>query len=388
MTPRVANCRRSLTLLFVIYCLLLIVVWVPVWGAAVQMIRTQSIVLSVISAALLVSCAPSSREVVRIVGSSTVYPFSRTVSERYSVKSGHSAPVIEVTGTGAGFKRFCSGPGAADITNASRRIEPSEDALCRKNNVYPITEFMFGYDGIVVAISPGNPLRVLTLEQIYLALARDVPGADGVFTPNSYKKWSEIDPSLPDIPILVHGPPPTSGTRDAFVELAMNEGARAHPVLAELKASDPDTFKARAGAIREDGVWIDEGENDNAIIQIIRQSDNAIGVFGFSFYEQNHGIVEAVSLDGVAPDYQTISDQSYPLARSLYFYVDEKRARQRADVQEYINEFVSDAAIGDYGYLAEKGLIALPIEARAELRDEAMDLMELQVSSLGADDRT
>lgn len=342
-------------------------------------------ILAAFLAVLPASCARSAEEPVRIVGSSTVYPFSRTVAERFSIKSGRPAPVIEVTGTGAGFKRFCSGPGAADISNASRRIEPSEMELCRKNDVYPLVEFMFGYDGIVVAIAPENPLRNLTLQQVYLALARDIPGPDGGFVPNPYKRWSEVDPALPDIPIIVHGPPPTSGTRDAFVELAMDGGANQLPAMSALRVSDPDTFRARAGAIREDGVWIDEGENDNAIIQIVRQSRDAIGVFGFSFYEQNRSIISAIALGDVAPDFQTISDQSYPLARSLYFYTEEGPARDRADIQEYINEFASDAAIGDYGYLAEKGLIALPKEARMALREEALDLTELKVSSLASD---
>lgn len=352
------------------------------------MVRTQSIVLVMFLAAVLASCAPSGEEAVRIVGSSTVYPFSRTVAERFSIKSGRPAPVIEVTGTGAGFKRFCSGPGAADISNASRRIEPSEMELCRKNGVDPIAEFMFGYDGIVIAVAPDNPLHDLTLEQIYLALARDIPGDNGQFMPNPYRKWSQIAPSLPDIPILVHGPPPTSGTRDAFVELAMQGGARRYPAIADLKESDPELFKARSEALREDGIWIDEGENDNAIIQIIRQSDSAVGVFGFSFYEQNRSIISAIALGGISPDFQTISDQSYPLARSLYFYTDEERARQRQDIQEYINEFASDSAIGEFGYLAEKGLITLPPEKRKALREQARDLTEVKISAVLRDEPT
>jgi phosphate transport system substrate-binding protein len=349
------------------------------------MIRIRFFWLIILASGVLVSCAPSGREVVRIVGSSTVYPFSRTVSERFAIKSGYSAPVIEVTGTGAGFKRFCSGPGAADISNASRKIEAGELSKCQENGVFPIVEFMFGYDGIVVAVSPENPLRNLTLDQLYLALAREIPGPKGEWVSNPYQHWSEIDPSLPDIPILVHGPPPTSGTRDAFVELGMEGGAKQLPALGELKTRDPSLFKARAGGIREDGVWIDEGENDNAIIQIIRQSDYSIGIFGYSFYEQNTGIVKAVSLSGVEPDYASIARQDYPLARSLYFYSQEKSIRRRLDIQEYINEFVSEAAIGPYGYLAEKGLISLADPKRQALREQALDLTEMKISTLDQD---
>ena len=338
------------------------------------MIRTLTVLAVCFHAWAVSSCSPPERSAISIVGSSTVYPFSRTVAERYSIKSGGAAPVIEVTGTGAGFKRFCSRPGAADVSNASRRIKPSEAELCRKNGVGPVREFLFGYDGIVVAISPRNPLRSITLEQLYLGLARDVPGPDGDFAPNPYTRWSQIAPTLPDIPILVHGPPPTSGTRDAFVELAMHGGAEGVSAMQALKATDSKAFDARAGAIREDGRWIDEGENDNAIIQIIRQSDLAIGVFGFSFFDQNRDVVTGLALGGVGPDFDTIADQSYPLARSLFFYIDASRARSRPEVQEYVSEFASEAAIGEFGYLAEKGLIPLPQRERVEIRNRALKL--------------
>ncbi len=304
------------------------------------------------------------------------------------MKSGLPAPIIEVTGTGAGFKRFCSHPGAADISNASRQIKSSEVKLCSENGITIIEEFKFGYDGIVVATAPDNPLKSLTLRQLYVGLARDIPGPEGFFIPNPYSRWSEIDPSLPDIPILVHGPPPTSGTRDAFVELGMHGGAEALSELKSLKALKPDAFKARAGAIREDGRWIDEGENDNAIIQIIRQSDHAIGIFGFSFYEQNQDLVDGLALGEVVPSFGSIADQSYPLARSLFFYVDATHARSRHNVQEYINEFASEAAIGEFGYLAEKGLIAMPLEARKDVRRQALaltnSLVEAETNGEGA----
>lgn len=326
------------------------------------------VVSSIFLATCLTACSAPSEEVIRIVGSSTVYPFSRTVAERYAVKSGDRAPVIEVTGTGAGFKRFCGTPGAADMSNASRPVKASETQLCKDNGVNQVVEFMIGYDGIVAAVSPDNPLQSLTLEQFYLGLARDIPQKDGRFIKNPYSRWSEVDPSLPDIPILVHGPPPTSGTRDAFVELVMQAGASRHPVLAALKETDKAIFEARAGAIREDGVWIDEGENDNAIIQIIRQSDHSIGVFGFSFYDQNRDLVKGVALGGVEPEVASIADQSYPLARSLFVYSDAATLQARPDVREFLREFLSEAAIGEFGYLAEKGLIPLSIAQRQAMR--------------------
>ena len=327
----------------------------------------------VLSALLLQACGNSRNEPIRIVGSSTVFPFSRTVAERFSVKTGLSAPVIEVTGTGAGFKRFCSYPGAADISNASRRIKQSEIDLCAKNKIGDVVELQIGYDGIVLATSPDNPLKDLTLRHVYLALAREIPTEDG-FTLNSFETWSEIDSTLPDIPILVHGPPPTSGTRDAFVELAMEGGAKSLQSLTNLHSQDKHAFAARAGAIREDGVWIDEGENDNAIIQIIRQSDHAIGVFGFSFYDQNQDLVSGVSLSGIQPSFSSIKDRKYPLARSLFFYVSEEQAKVRPEIREFALEFVSEASIGEFGYLAEKGLIPLQLEGRQKMRNRGIEI--------------
>lgn len=334
--------------------------------------KTKSaFVLCVLIVSFLVSaCSKQTDQPIRIVGSSTVYPFSRTVAERYAIKSGERAPVIEVTGTGAGFKRFCTGPGAADVSNASRPIKNSETELCRSNEIVDIVEFTIGFDGVVAAVDYDNPLKTLTLKQFYLALARDIPDGNGGFVPNPHKRWSDVDPSLPDIRIEVHGPPPTSGTRDAFVELVMQVGAEELPELADLKKADEHIFEARAGAIREDGLWIDEGENDNAIIQIIRQSDEAIGVFGFSFYDQNQDLVKGVALHDVLPTALTIADHSYPLSRSLFFYSDAEILQKRPDVREYIREFLSEAAIGEFGYLAEKGLIPLSSEIRQNMRNK------------------
>jgi phosphate transport system substrate-binding protein len=307
------------------------------------------------AAALTAGCTEPS-ESVRIVGSSTVYPFSRTVAERTAAKFHQRSPIVEMTGTGGGIQQFCRGAGEIDIANASRPIKDSEIALCQANGVEAIG-FRIGYDGIVVAAAPSNPVKALTRAHIYRALAKDLPGQGG-FEPNPNRLWSDVDPALPAVEIEVHGPPPTSGTRDAFVELALEPGARAIPELAALEESDPAQFKARAGALREDGRWIDEGENDNAIIQLIRSSPTPIGVFGYSYFDQNRGVVAGVAIDGERASIDTIADGRYPLARSLYFYVDARRARPA--LANYVLEFMSEAALGPAGYLTEKGVVPLP----------------------------
>ena len=281
------------------------------------------------------------------------------------------APIIEMTGTGGGMQIFCAANSPIDIANASRAIKPSEVELCKSNGVTDVVEFKIGFDGIVIAASRDNPLVGLTLKQLYLGLAKDLP-SEGGFKPNAYERWNEVDPTLPPIPIEVHGPPPTSGTRDAFVELALEEGAHKHPALHDLAAADPDAFAARAGALREDGRWIDEGENDNAIIQIIRQSSSALGVFGYSFFDQNRAIIDGIAVNGAPPQFDAIAEGEYPLARSLYFYV----APGRADINvaNYTLEFMSESTVGPYGYLIDKGLIPLPESARREQRQKATKL--------------
>ena len=321
---------------------------------------------------------------VRISGSSTVFPFSRTVAEHYAAKFQARAPVIEMTGTGGGLQAFCGRDSAINIANASRSIKQSERDLCARNGVNDIIEFRIGHDGIVIAASRENPLSSLTLEQLYRGLAKDLPTANG-FAPNPHRRWSDVDPALPDIPIEVHGPPPTSGTRDAFVELALEAGARANPRLAALAETDHDAFAARAGAMREDGGWIDEGENDNAIIQIIRQSPYALGVFGYSFYDQNQAIIDGVAVDGAPPAFAAIAAGDYPLARSLYFYVDSTRADSR--VANFVLEFMSDSALGPFGYVAEKGLIPLPEEIRQTERSKAAALAA-RIAERGAGSRS
>ena len=331
-------------------------------------------IIAVALAAFTVSACSPPQDAVRISGSSTVFPFARTVAEHYAVKFDAPAPVIEMTGTGGGFQAFCAAGSAIDIANASRAIKKSERELCAGNGYEDVVQFRIGHDGIVIAASRENPLRSLTLDQIYRGLAKDLPAAGG-FAPNPHELWSDVDPSLPAIQIEAHGPPPTSGTRDAFVELALEAGARAHPALAALAEADPRAFAARAGALREDGRWIDEGENDNAIIQIIRQSSYALGVFGYSFYDQNRAIIDGVAVEGASPDFAAIADGEYPLARSLYFYTEPGRASR--EVAGYILEFTSESAVGPYGYVIEKGLIPLGRDKRREERRKAAALAAL-----------
>ena len=321
--------------------------------------------------ALLITACSSPDDAVRIAGSSTVFPFSRTVAEHYSVKFQTRAPIIEMTGTGGGFQAFCAANSSIDIANASRGIKQSERELCAKNGVDDVLEFRIGYDGIVIAASRENPLKRVSLEQLYKALAKDLPSSQG-FASNTYETWADVDASLPDIPIEVHGPPPTSGTRDAFVELALEAGAKYNSDLAALASSDKEAFAARAGALREDGRWIDEGENDNAIIQIIRASPYAIGVFGYSFYDQNRAFIDGVSIGEAQPEFEAIANGVYPLARSLFFYVNP--ARTDDNVANYVLEFMSEGAVGPYGYAIDKGLIPLPLESREIERRKALAL--------------
>ncbi|MFN7165038.1 MAG: substrate-binding domain-containing protein [Hyphomonas sp.] len=311
--------------------------------------------------AIPVAGAASADQKIKIVGSSTVAPFSRTIAERFGATSSFSTPIVESTGTGGGFKAFCAGVGPAQpsISNASRPIKDSERNLCVAAGVTSITEIPLGYDGIVVANAKDSLLYDLTKEELYLALAKDIPDGQGGFQPNPYKRWNEVSPNLPAKPILVLGPPPTSGTRDAFVELGMELGAAEIPQLAALKESDPEAFKVRAHTVRTDGAWVDSGENDSAIVQSLVKSPDAIGVLGFSFLEQNGDRVKGALLGGVEPTFENITNGQYGLARVMYFYVKDQNLALVPGLAEFVAESVSDGAAGEDGYLIEKGLIPL-----------------------------
>ena len=318
-----------------------------------------------------------SRTQIRIVGSSTVFPFSTAVAEQFGKTTKFKTPVIESTGSGGGMKLFCGGVGVQhpDITNASRRIKASEFEICTKNGV-TIIEVKIGFDGIVLANSKSSPPFKLTKKQIYQALAKEVP-VDGKMVPNPYKKWSDIDPSLPDARIEVLGPPPTSGTRDAFVELAMEGGAKTFDSLAALRKSDKKAFQAAAHAIREDGAYVEAGENDNLIVQKLQANPNAVGIFGFSFLDQNADRIQGALIDKVEPTFENIASGDYGISRSMFFYVKKEHVGVIPGIVEYVAEFTSDKASGDEGYLTDKGLIPLPAAERKKVRMSAMKLSPL-----------
>jgi phosphate transport system substrate-binding protein len=335
----------------------------------------KSLTLAVL-ATVAVAGAAQARDQIRIVGSSTVYPFSTRVAEEFGRTTGFKTPVIESTGTGGGFKLFCEGVGVAtaDISNASRAIKKSEVENCAKNGVKEITEVKIGYDGIVLANSKAAPRMNITLEQLYLALAKDVPDGKGGYKPNPNKTWSDVDPSLPKANIEVLGPPPTSGTRDAFAELAMEGGCNQIPVLADLKKTDEAKHRAVCQAIREDGAYIEAGENDVLIVRKLEANKNAFGIFGYSFLEQNSDKVQGSLINGVNDDYDNIASGKYPISRSLYFYVKKAHVGVIPGIKEFITEFTSDKAWGPEGYLADKGLIALPDAERQKWRKQALEL--------------
>ena len=320
------------------------------------------------------------RDNIQIVGSSTVFPFAAQVAENFAKTSNFQAPIVEATGSGGGLKLFCSGLGDKypDITNASRQIKQSEIDLCQKNGVTEIMEVLIGFDGIVLGHSIEVPPVALTLRQLFASLAAQVPDANGNLQPNPFTKWNDIDPALPDYDIKIYGPPPTSGTRDAFLELAMEIGAADYPSLKALKETDKNQFKAIAHSLREDGVFIEAGENDNLIINKLNADPQAFGIFGYSFLEENDDKVAAVGINGIYPEFEAIVDGDYGLARALYFYVKKQHIGTVAGINEYLEEFTSEKAWGEDGYLVDKGLIPLDDEARQVTAESVKKLETLQ----------
>ncbi len=327
--------------------------------------------------------AQSNRDYVYIVGSSTVYPFSTVVAERFGRSSSFKTPKVESTGSGGGLKLFCDGIGVSypDIANSSRAIKESEVSSCARNGVKEIIEVKIGYDGIVIANAVDSPDVELTSRILFLALAKQVPGeSDGTLVANPYTSWNEIDASLPAVRIEVLGPPPTSGTRDAFVELAMESGCRTVPQIRELEESDNDRFKAICHTMREDGLFVEAGENDNLIVQKLEANPAAFGIFGFSFLDQNAGKVKGLAVDGAAPTFDTIADGSYAISRPLYFYVKKAHVDVIPGLRGFLREFTSERAWGDDGYLSYRGLIPLPAKERAEMAASVMALTPLSVA--------
>lgn len=326
----------------------------------------------------MASPALAARDYISIVGSSTVYPFSTVVAEQFGKASGGKTPKIESTGTGGGFKLFCGGVGVdhPDISNASRAIKESEMKTCADNGVKEIVEVKIGYDGITLANAKSAPEFKVSRKDIFLALAKEVPDPTdpSKMIANPYKTWKDVNPELPANKIEVLGPPPTSGTRDAFVELVMEVGAEKIDSLKALKKADAKAFSKVFSTVREDGAYVEAGENDNLIVQKLQSNPNALGIFGFSFLDQNGDVVKGSIIDGKAPSYEAIADGSYPVSRPLFFYVKKAHVEVIPGIKGFLAEFTSDKAWGKDGYLADKGLIAMP---DAERKKVAADVASL-----------
>jgi len=317
----------------------------------------------------------AARDYITIVGSSTVFPFATAVAENFGKTTSFKTPKIESTGSGGGLKLFCAGVGVGhpDITNSSRRMKASEFETCGKNGAKEIVEVTIGFDGIAIANSKKAKRFDLTPKEIFLALAKDVPNPAGgnELIPNPYKSWQDINSSLPDAKIEVLGPPPTSGTRDAFSELAMEAGCEEFDFIKAMKKQDEKKFKGVCHGVREDGAYVEAGENDNLIVQKLLANKDALGIFGFSFLDQNTDKLQGSKVKGVAPTFETISSGEYPVSRSLYFYVKKAHVGQIPGIAEYVAEFTSEKAWGEEGYLADKGLIPLPKDMRAKVAASA-----------------
>ena len=342
--------------------------------------RKLALATVMVAAGVALSAAPvqaQSRDQIRIVGSSTVFPFSTLVAENFGKLGKFKTPVVESTGTGGGFKAFCVGVGPQypDISNASRAIKDSERDMCKANGVTDITEFTIGYDGITVAVNAKTKPFPVTTKELWMALAAEVP-VGGKMVKNPYTKWSDVDPSLPATEIEVYGPAKVHGTRDAFAELVMDVGCEAFP---EVKALTGDAKKKACQSVREDGAWIDVSEDYAIVVGKLNSSPDAVGVFGFSFIDQNRDKVRALPVNGVEATFENILSKKYPVSRPLFFYVKKSHVGQIPGIKEYITEFTSEKAWGKEGYLAEKGLIAMPDAQRKSEAQKGKDLPDLKL---------
>jgi phosphate transport system substrate-binding protein len=345
--------------------------------------RTLNIAAATLFAATAFTTIAQARDQIRIVGSSTVYPFTAAAAEAFGKTSGKT-PVVESTGTGGGMKLFCAGVGEEhpDFTNASRQIKKSEFEDCAKNGVTEIVEIKVGFDGLSFAQSKDAPDVALTKTQIFLALAKEIPGPDGKLIPNPNKMWSDIDKTLPASKIEVLGPPPTSGTRDSFAELVMDKGAESIESLAALKASDAKAFEKVWKAMREDGAYVEAGENDNLIVQKLQANKDAFGIFGYSFLEENAATIKGASVDGAVPTYETIASGDYKVSRPLFIYAKKQHVGVIPGMAEFLGEYTSDGALGEDGYLAGKGLITLPADQLKASKDAVAAMTPMKADGL------
>jgi phosphate transport system substrate-binding protein len=344
--------------------------------------KLKSMFLAAACAALALAIASEAeaRDQIRIVGSSTVYPFTTAVAESFGKNTGMKTPIVEATGTGGGMKLFCAGAGVdhPDITNASRRIKKGEFETCQKSGVNEVVELNIGFDGLTIAHSKNSTPVQLTLAQVFLALAKNVPGPDGKLVANPNMQWSDIDPSLPAAKIEVLGPPPTSGTRDSLHELFLEKGAEQIDAMKNLKEADAKAFEAAWKTIRDDGAYVEAGENDNVIVQKLEANPNAFGIFGYSFLEENQARLAGVPIDGVEPTFDNIASNKYKGGRRIYVYFKKQNIGVIPGIQEFAEEYISAAALGEDGYLAAKGLVPLP---SAEFEKEASVVRAMQPMS-------
>ena len=347
-------------------------------------LKTISSALALVAAGMVVAGAAQARDQIRIVGSSTVYPFTTAVAEQFGKTSGMKTPVVESTGTGGGMKLFCAGVGEShpDVTNASRRMKKGEFETCQKNGVKDIVEIKVGFDGLTIAQSKQGTALKLTLAQVFMALAKQVPGADGKLVANPYKTWSDIDKSLPNIKIEVLGPPPTSGTRDSLHELFMEAGAESIPALKDLKKADSKAFEKAWKSIREDGAYVEAGENDNVIVAKLEANKNAFGIFGYSFLEENAAKLRGVAINGVVPEYDSISSGKYKGSRALWVYLKKAHVGTVPGIDKFAAEYVSAKALGEDGYLAKKGLVTLPKSELETVRKSVLGMSPMTVDPL------
>jgi len=340
----------------------------------------QSIALAATAVLAITVPAIAEARSMRAVGSSTVYPFAKMAAERVARANPRlGTPIIESTGTGAGFKLFCSGVGERfpDISNASRRMKAKEAAQCVSNGVKDVTEIQIGLDGVVLATAKGTSIPGITQRDLYLAIAKTPFGK-----PNKAKTWKDVNAKLPALPIRVYGPPPTSGTRDALGELLMTPPCEANPSMAALKKADEAKFKAICTAVRTDGAYIEAGENDNLIVQKLAANPGTLGIFGYSFLEENASKVKGVAINGVAPTYATISSFSYPGARPLYIYVKNTHVRAIPAIRAFVAEITKESAIGPKGYMLAGGLVAAPNGVRARAQQAARTLSPVKFVEL------
>jgi phosphate transport system substrate-binding protein len=347
------------------------------------MIPMKNTILIAASALALSACGGgstpggNSRDHIRVVGSSTVYPFASLIAENTVKAAGIKAPVIESTGTGAGMKLFCAGVGVAhpDIEMASRRMKASEYEDCAKNGVKDVVEIQIGLDGIAFAEASNGPNMALTVTDIYKALAANPFGK-----PNTAKTWADVNPALPAEPISVYGPPTTSGTRDALAELILTKGCETDPAMKALKDSDKDKHKDLCTKVRTDGAYVEQGENDNLIVQKIASNPKALGIFGFSFLEENMDKLKGVTVGGIMPTYQTVSDFSYPGARPLYIYVKAAHLKSIKGMSEFAAEFAKNW--GSDGPLKARGMVVAPEDVRAKNAEIVKSMKPLDPAEL------